>query len=223
MLLKLKKIAISALSLIVLSYLTFLMINICLQYFPWASDTNFLVLKQDVVANNLWLTAFQIHVISSSFALFAGFTQFFQFFRKNKWKKIHHYAGYLYFFTIICFSLPSGFILALYALGGTITQMAFIILSLLWGVSTLLALYFALKKQWILHRDWMIRSYALTLSALSLRTWKIILYEFSPYWDWLTPLHIYQLESWLGWTVNLLIAEIIIIKLHQKSAKSSLW
>ena len=62
-----------------------------------------------------------------------------------------------------------------------------------------------------------IRSFALSLSALSLRSWKMVLYELQPYFDWFTPVHIYQLESWLGWVVNLLIAELIIFKLHQKS------
>ena len=64
----------------------------------------------------------------------------------------------------------------------------------------------------------MIRSFALALSALSLRTWKLLLYELQLYWDWLTPLHIYQLEAWLGWTINLLIAELMIYRLtlHKK-------
>lgn len=56
----------------------------------------------------------------------------------------------------------------------------------------------------------MIRSFALALSALSLRTWKLTLYQIQPYWDWLTPIHIYQLEAWLGWTINVLIAEMVI-------------
>lgn len=68
----------------------------------------------------------------------------------------------------------------------------------------------------------MIRSFALGLSALSLRTWKIVLYQLQPYFDWFTPLHIYQLEAWLGWTINLLIAEIIIFRLNKnKSPKLS--
>ncbi|MDU6056005.1 MAG: DUF2306 domain-containing protein, partial [Acinetobacter junii] len=66
------------------------------------------------------------------------------------------------------------------------------------------------------HRDWMIRSFALALSALSLRTWKLVLYELQPYIDWLTPINIYQLEAWLGWTINLLIAEIIIYYINHK-------
>lgn len=218
MLLKLKQL----LLLSSFAYCCFLMVQICLLYFPWANDANFLVLKQDVVDTQPWRLAFQVHITTSSLTLIAGFTQFSRFFRQKKWQKVHRYSGYFYVASLLFFALPSGFILALNALGGITTQVAFILLSLFWGTTTILALYYALKKQWIKHRDWMIRSFALTLSAISLRTWKLALYEISPYWDWLTPLHIYQLESWLGWTINVLIAEIIILRLHHNSPKLSL-
>ena len=198
------------------TYLCFLMVKICVAYFPWNTEQHFLLLKQDVVNTQPWQFAFKVHVVASSFALIAGFTQFFRLFR-SRYPQIHRLSGWLYIITILAFALPSGFILALSAAGGKATQISFILLSVLWGFSTVFALRAALKKQWLLHRDWMIRSFALSLSALSLRSWKMALYELQPYFDWLTPVHIYQLESWLGWVVNLLIAELIIFKLHQKS------
>jgi len=210
------------LNIIILSiytYLCYLIITICLQYFPWKTDQNFLSVKQDIVNTQPWQFAFKTHVIASSLVLIAGFTQFFRILR-TKYSRIHRYSGWLYIITILGFAFPSGFILALSAAGGSATQIGFVILSILWGISTLVALRFALKKQWILHRDWMIRSFALSLSALSLRTWKILLYQLQPYFEWLTPMHIYQLESWLGWTVNLLIAELIILKLKHRKNKN---
>ncbi len=200
---------------IIFSYLCWLMLQICLNYFPWSDHTNFLVLKQDVVTTQPWRFAFQVHVITSSLVLLAGFTQFSQSIRK-KFSLVHRYAGWIYIVSTLGFALPSGLILAVYANGGFSTQLCFILLGLLWGISTLIALYFAIKKQWFRHRDWMIRSFALALSALSLRTWKLVLYELQPYIDWLTPIHIYQLEAWLGWTINLLIAEVIIYYINHK-------
>lgn len=196
-------------------YLSWLMLKICMQYFPWSDSNHFLVLKQDVVHTQPWRLAFQIHVITSSLVLLAGFTQFSKDIRR-KLPRLHRYAGWLYIFITLGLALPSGFILALSANGGLSTQIAFVSLGLLWGLSSLLALYYAFQRQWSKHRNWMIRSFALALSALSLRTWKLALYEVQPYWDWLTPIHIYLLESWLGWTINLLIAEIIIYRLSIK-------
>ena len=197
---------------IIFSYLCWLMLQICLNYFPWSDHTNFLVLKQDVVHSQPWRFAFQTHVITSSLVLLAGFTQFSHSIRNNT-PRLHRYAGWLYIIATLGLALPSGFILALSANGGLSTQVCFVILGICWGISTVLALYYAFHGQWIRHRNWMIRSFALALSALSLRTWKLGLYALQPYWDWLTPLHIYQLEAWLGWTINLLIAEFIIYRL----------
>ncbi|MBK8983473.1 MAG: DUF2306 domain-containing protein [Ignavibacteria bacterium] len=64
---------------------------------------------------------------------------------------------------------------------------------------------------WI-HRKYMIRSFALTLSAITLRAWKYALvFLFEP-----RPMDVYQLAAWLGWIPNLIIAEIIIYKLFLK-------
>lgn len=212
--------SLSLISLVIYAYLCYLMVAICLQYFPWQTDQHFLLLKQDVVNTQPWQVAFKIHVISSSFVLIAGFTQFFRVFR-TRYPRIHRWSGWLYLITILGLSLPSGLILAFSAAGGLSTQISFVLLSSLWAITTLSALYFLLKKRWLLHRDWMIRSFALSLSALSLRTWKIVLYELQPYFDGLTPIHIYQLESWLGWVVNLILAEIIIFRLHRRTRQKN--
>jgi hypothetical protein len=179
-------------------YLCWLMLEICMRYFPWSTTTGFLVLKQDIVNFQPWQWAFKVHVASSSIVLLAGFTQFWPYIRQH-YAVLHRGCGWLYILTVLFFAAPSGLVLAIYAAGGLITQICFVILTALWLITTLLALRYAFKQQWLLHRDWMIRSFALSLSALSLRTWKLGLYALVPYVDWLTPKTIYQLEAWLGW------------------------
>lgn len=209
-----------ALALLLLLFLSGLMLNICLSYWPWRDDIGFLILKVDVVTFWPWRWAFMLHVALSMLVLLAGFSQFSSRFRR-RWPVWHRRLGYLYVLTVLGVAAPSGWVLALYAAGGWPTQLCFIILTILWFFSTAWAVYCAWRKQWLSHREWMIRSYALTLSALSLRTWKLALYELAPYVDWLTPQHIYQLEAWLGWVVNLLLAEWWIRRtrqpLHQKT------
>lgn len=200
------------------TYLSWLMIKICLSYFPWQSDFGFLSLKQDVVLTQPWQAAFKIHVIFSCILLITGFSQFFLTLR-IKFPKLHRVSGWIYVLTILFFALPSGFILALSAAGGFITQTCFILLCLIWGLSTVMAVYKAITRQWHAHRAWMIRSFALSCSALSLRSWKILLYHIQPYFEWLSPIHIYQIEAWLGWVVNLFIAEWIIYRLARNSFK----
>ena len=52
----------------------------------------------------------------------------------------------------------------------------------------------------------MIRSYALTLSALTLRAWKWSINNSVE----LPPMDVYRTVAWLGWVPNILFAEFII-------------
>ena len=52
----------------------------------------------------------------------------------------------------------------------------------------------------------MYRSYALAVSAITLRLWKVFLvYFFQP-----NPMDIYEVIAWLGWVPNLILIEILI-------------
>jgi hypothetical protein len=201
-------------ALALLAWLCLLMLQICVSYWPWSSTQGFLILKRSVVDWWPWRLAFVLHVAVSGMVLLAGFSQFSAGF-KRRWPMAHRRLGWLYVAGVLGVAAPSGLMLALYAAGGWPTQLCFVLLTLLWVGSTVWAVRCALQRRWLRHRDWMIRSYALTLSALSLRTWKLGLYALAPYIDWLTPRHIYQLEAWLGWGVNLLLAEWIIRQLRR--------
>ena len=54
----------------------------------------------------------------------------------------------------------------------------------------------------------MIRSFALTFSAITLRTWKLILSNLFT----IDLAELYVIDAWLGFVPNLAIAEIIIRK-----------
>ena len=58
----------------------------------------------------------------------------------------------------------------------------------------------------------MIRSYALTLSAVMLRSWKIIILSFV----YVDPLHLYMIDAWMGFVPNLLFAEWLIRRKRNK-------
>ncbi len=85
----------------------------------------------------------------------------------------------------------------------SVAQFCFILPQTTWGISTLFALYYAfMKKNGFRHRNWMIRSFALALSALSLRTWKLALYQIQPIGIGLHQSTFIKLEAWLGWTIK---------------------
>jgi hypothetical protein len=193
------------LALVSLAYFSYLLLLISLQYIPFSSDVAFLRIKMDQVQLPYYIVSFKAHVFTSFFLLIAGFTQFNKWIR-TRYRQLHRWMGWSYITILLLFSAPSGLVLGWHANGGWISQLAFVILGVLWIYFTIQALRFAIKKDWTKHRNFMIRSYALTLSAISLRLFKyLIVFIWHP-----LPMDTYRIVAWLGWVVNLIIAETII-------------
>jgi uncharacterized membrane protein len=197
--------------LLLLLFFTILMVNITLPYFALEDTTAFLKIKQWIIHNRLWKSAFYVHVFTSSFCLLAGFTQFSEHWLKH-YPLLHRSMGIGYVVVILFLAGPSGLIMSVYANGGPLSQLAFILLSVLWILFTYLGYHYARKGDIGRHRQFMIRSFALTLSALTLRAWKFgIVLFFRP-----QPMDLYMLVAWLGWIPNLLFAEWYIRKWYSR-------
>jgi hypothetical protein len=191
--------------LLLLAYFVFLMGKIILPQFALQPEVGFLQLKTDIYSNAVWRFCFYTHVFTSIFVLFAGFTQF------NKNLQIakplwHRRLGYFYVINILLITGPASLIMGFYANGGTSSIIGFVVLALLWMYFTLQALLEAKQQNWRQHKNFMIRSYALTLSAISLRVWKMAFAHFTD----IAPMDRYRIIAWLGWLLNLCIAEYII-------------
>ncbi|MBP6432189.1 MAG: DUF2306 domain-containing protein [Ferruginibacter sp.] len=184
-------------------------------YIPIKNDVGFLQLKQSYIHITEWRIAFSVHVFSSILVLLAGFTQFSNSILK-RYKKWHRALGYTYVINILLITGPAGLLMSFYANGGLSSRVGFILLSILWFFFTAMALYKAVKKQFIAHRIFMIRSFALTLSAITLRCWKVLLANFTD----IPPMDRYRIIAWLGWTLNLLIAEWYIYKFIKQQNKN---
>jgi len=88
-------------------------------------------------------------------------------------------------------------------------------LAALWIFFTAMALIRARQKDFNSHRNYMIRSYALTISALTLRAWKFaITNNFE-----LPPMDVYRAVAWLGWVPNLIFAEWLIRRRRKSTFK----
>ncbi len=134
---------------------------------------------------------------------------------QEKHIKLHRVSGRLYVGILLLLSGPSGLVMSYYANGGLLAQISFLLLSTFWLLFTFLSLYFILRKQVIKHQKFAIRSFALTLSAISLRLFKYLLvFFFEP-----LPMDAYRIAAWSGWTFNLLVAEIIIYYKFSRNSK----
>jgi len=189
-----------------LAFFTFLMVRLSLPYTAMNSGVDFLTTKQRVYHIFYWRVSFYTHVFTSCLVLIAGFTQF------NPWllrryPKVHRRMGWVYLVTVIGVSGPAAFMMAWHANGGLPARTSFTLLSLLWVSYTFYAGWKVVKKDFATHGAFMFRSYAVTLSAITLRLYTYIS-AFLPLAA--SPREIYITTAWLSWVPNLLIAEMLI-------------
>lgn len=198
---------------LILAFFCWLMAGITMTYIPYNTDVGFLQIKQQYIDIDHWRVAFFVHVYASMWVLFAGFTQFSKkLLKKNP--RLHRTMGHIYVADVLLITGPAGLIMGFYANGGTFSRIAFISLAVLWIYFTAMALLRAKQKKFKEHRQFMIRSYALTLSALTLRAWKYGITNTIS----LPPMDVYRVVAWLGWVGNLLIAEWIIRRNHKQKS-----
>lgn len=181
------------------------MAKISVNYFPARTDAGFLRIKQQYIGIDHWRMAFFIHVYASLWVLLAGFTQFSKKLLRSR-PRLHRSLGYVYVVDVLLVTGPAGLLMGFYANGGTTSRIAFILLGSLWIYFTAMAWYKANKGDYKQHRHFMIRSYALTLSAITLRAWK---YGITNTME-VPPMDVYRIVAWLGFVPNLLVAEWII-------------
>lgn len=193
-----------------LSFFIALMVGITIQYIPYNSDVAFLRIKQDYIDVPYYLPAFYVHVYTSMFVLLAGFTQFSKrILRSNK--SVHKFSGRFYAIVVLFLSAPSGFLIGLHANGGWASRVSFCLLAILWLYFTVIAVVKIRQGKVLSHKAFMYRSYALALSAITLRLWKyLIVFAFHPH-----PMDVYRFVAWFGWVPNLLLAEYLIFKLKK--------
>src|SRR5688500_12672527 len=196
---------VNALVLLTLGFFTFLMARITVEYIPYDIDVGFLRIKQDYIDIDHWRIAFFVHVYASMWALLAGFTQFSSYIQ-SFYPRVHRTLGYVYVTNVLLITGPASLLMSFYANGGPTSKIAFGLLAIGWIVFTAIALVKAKNGDFAAHRNWMIRSYALTLSALTLRAWKWSITNTVE----LPPMDVYRAVAWLGWVPNLLIAELLI-------------
>lgn len=191
---------------LIILYASYLLILLSLPYIHFEKNVEFLETKQLIYHIKIWRASFYIHVFSSPFVILSGLLQFNKKLLYSK-PKIHRTLGKIYIGAVLFISGPAAFVMSLYANGGRITQFSFTLLSILWVLFTFLAYQKIRKKNIQSHVKWMIRSYALTLSAVTLRFYA---YLFDVFNIDLPPRETYTILAYISWIPNLILAECFI-------------
>ncbi|HYJ83031.1 MAG TPA: DUF2306 domain-containing protein [Allosphingosinicella sp.] len=156
-----------------------------------------------IVANPFADPFLILHVAGGVTALLAAPIQFVGRLRARR-PALHRAAGRIY--VLACaVAAPTGFVLALGSTAGPVAGAGFATQAVLWGAFTWLAWRSAVERRFSEHREWMLRSYAATSSAITFR----LMLPASALLG-LDFLATYRVIAWLPWITNLALFEYYI-------------
>ena len=156
---------------------------------------------KELLANQVWRTAFYGHISFGGLALLMGWSQFSKSLR-SKHLELHRTLGKVYVGSVMI-SGVCGVYLGFYATGGVIPALGFIGLGLIWLYTTGRAYTAIRKKDLSLHQGMMIYSYAACFAAVTLRIWlPILTLIFGEF------LIAYKIVAWLCWVPNMVFAHL---------------
>lgn len=195
---------------------TLFVMEYVIPYMSFKSNTGFLSLKQKYYPNLIWRVCFYTHVFSAFLLLACGLTQF----STNilgTYRKWHSIIGKFYAWELFLINVPTGMVLSVTAIGPLAAKLGFVVLDCLWFWFTLKAVVAIKHGNVLLHKHFMMRSYALTFSAITLRIINVITMFYLHY----DPIVVYTIVAWMGWLPNLMFVEILIRRQTRRSLSGS--
>ncbi len=169
-----------------------------------------------------------VHAFAGGIALLLGPFQFLDGFRKRR-PVIHRWMGRIYLVSILIGGL-SAFIIAPGMISGLVGEVGLMSLAVLW-LWTGWNAYSSIRKGDVKsHREWMIRSFALTFAAATLRLWlgtliatqlPFLQTKYAGDFDALF-VEAYRVVMWLCWVPNIIIAEMMIQRRRTSQPVSSI-
>jgi len=200
----------------VIVFLAAILIINTVPYYTFSRDQDFLLSKGDLVNNILWRTCFYLHITGAMVSLVVGLPQCFVWLVK-KYRNLHKTLGKIYVIAILVVACPTGFFMSFFTNGGIMGVIPFMSIAVLWFITTYVGYRYIKNKKVMEHNVWMIRSYALTLSALTFRLYQII-FHFGMDID---PVDNYILSLWVSLLGNIALGEIGVVYYKRKYFKNN--
>jgi hypothetical protein len=175
-----------------------------LPYFSMRRDFAFLSEKGALVSDPLWRVCFYAHVLGGIVCFVAAP---FLFWNRllSRAPKLHRWIGRMYGVAVLGWAGPTGLYLAWHAKGGVAGRGAFLLLGVLWWLSTALGVAAIVRRRVADHRRWMIRSYSLALSAVFFRIFHVGLFGLG-----LADEPNYAVSLWLSLATSLVVGEALV-------------
>lgn len=150
-----------------------------------------------------------MHAITASIALLLGAFQFIA--RRRGGRAAWHRTVGAAYIACCLVSAPAGLILALGSRAGPVATVGFGLLAVIWFYVNAKGLRAVLDRRYAEHGEWMIRSYALTFAAVTLRLYLPLGGALG--FDFMDT---YRLTAFISWIPNLMIAELWLVSRRQR-------
>ncbi len=161
----------------------------------------------------VWKLFFYPHILLGVIALLIGAYQLTNRSRRNP--KMHKRLGRVYGAAILINVLVVPY-MALFATGGMNSTIAFLVLDVTWFGTTAMGIRSILKKDIRRHREWMLRSYAITFVFV---TFRVVLITLQVTLD--APKSItFPITVYVAMAINLIFTEVYLKKRSIRTAKT---
>jgi len=191
-----------------------LLIYNTLPYFSFSKDFSFITERSFLFQSSFYNSCFYIHIAAGALCIATSLIQFSRYILKKS-KNIHRFSGKIYVFVVLFMGAPTGLFMSFFAKGSYWERSLFLFMAAWWFITTLNGLTTIHKKNIIAHKIWMIRSYAMAMTAVTFRVFHIIFYML----DW-GHLENYELSLWISVLGNMLFAELVIYRQSKHYLKS---
>ncbi len=191
-----------------------LLIYNTIPYFSFSKEFDFIIERSFLFQSNFYNACFYIHIAAGALCIGAALIQFSRYILKKS-KAIHRISGKIYVAVVLFLGAPTGLYMSFFAKGSFWERSLFMFMAGWWFVTTLYGLTTIQKRNIVAHKVWMIRSYAMAMTAVTFRVYHIIFYLL----DW-GHLENYELSLWISVIGNMLFAEWVIYRQSRNYLKS---
>jgi hypothetical protein len=196
-------------------FLSLLLIYNTLPYFTFSRHLSFLEERAVLYDKAVWRISFYVHIAAGALCIGSALLQFSSWILKKR-KRIHAISGRIYVFVVLLIGAPSGFYMTFFAKGGAWERACFMFMALFWFYSTYKGFVTAARERnFLSHKFWMIRSYAMALTAVTFRVYHILFYL----WGW-NHFDNYAVSLWISVFGNAVVAEAIIFSQSRSYLKT---
>ena len=197
-----------------IGFFSLLLVYNTVPYFSFSKDFSFITERSFLFSKSIYNASFYIHIFAGAICLLAALVQFSRYILK-KTRAVHRWAGRAYVMVVLFLGSPTGLYMAFFAKGTFWERILFMFMAITWFATTLAGFTSILKKNVLAHKVWMIRSYAMAMTAVTFRIFHIAFYMLG--WGHLEN---YEISLWISVLGNLLFAEWVIYRQSKNYLKT---